>query len=169
MRMTYVVCLVLLACFLGDVFIPLDASSGWTIFAYFLSHGSWWHLTFNLIAVLTFGIAIERRLGAWPMLLIFTAGAWAGGVIHASQSAAPVIGASAGAYALITVFCLLVPQQRVWLLFIPMRALTMLIVAIAATLLSLQFGWAANIAHWAHLGGMIVGAIWVTCLSNKGE
>ena len=69
-------------------------------------HGSVGHLAINLAFIATLGWMVERAVGAWRFVAIWTAGVILGGALHAllnSGSLIPTIGASAGVAALIGV------------------------------------------------------------------
>ena len=83
-------------------------------------------------------------------------------------------GASAGAFGLVAAFAVLFPDQRlVMLLFfiIPlvMRARTLLWLSVALAVLGILLpyfgiGFMGNIAHAAHLGGILTGFLFAHCV-----
>jgi hypothetical protein len=72
-----------------------------------------------------------------------------------------VVGASAAAFGLAAAFSLLFPDRLLLLFFvIPVRAKYLLVIAGLLTLYGLMFP-AGNIAHAAHLGGILTGIVYV--------
>ena len=74
----------------------------------------------------------------------------------------PTVGASGAIYGILLAFGFLFPQLRIYLLFppIPMKARTAVIVFAAIELaLGIYNSQADTVAHFAHLGGMIVGLL----------
>jgi len=85
------------------------------------------------------------------------------------QIASPVIGASGGVFGLLLAYGMLFPKQRVMLLFppIPMDARTLVIGYGVLELLMGVTGLGGNIAHFAHLGGMLFG--WLMIRYWRGQ
>lgn len=71
---------------------------------------------------------------------------------------APTVGASGAIYGILLAFGMFYPNERIMLLFppIPMRA-KYFVVAYAAIELVSAFSTTSNVAHFAHLGGMLFG------------
>ena len=130
-------------------------------------HGNTAHLLFNMFGLYMFGSILEQIWGAWKFLLYYlicAAGAacvqmlawWTG-----LADPVPILGASGAVYGVFIGFALLFPNHRIMLLIppIPMKAKYM-IAALMLFDLTLSFtGAASGVAHFAHLGGAIVGGI----------
>ena len=145
-----------------DVFVHAP----WQLVSYSLLHGGLAHLFFNMFAVYIFGSELERVFGARRYLQLWVAGIVAGalaqigvGMFFGTQ--APVIGASAGVFALLLTYGVLFPTRRVVLLFppIPMPAALFVTLYGALELFLGVTGLQTGVAHFAHLGGMVGGAI----------
>ena len=144
----------------------------WQLLTYQLMHGGWLHLLLNCWAIYIFGREVEETLGQRSFLtLYFTSGVIGGlfqalaGVLLGGRFAAPVVGASAGAFGLVAAFATLYPERPLMLLLffiipVNMRAKFLLLFSALATLFGLVFP-TDNIAHAAHLGGMITGIVFV--------
>jgi membrane associated rhomboid family serine protease len=144
----------------------------WQLLTYQLMHGGWLHLLLNCWAIYVFGREVEETLGRKPFLtLYFTSGVIGGlfqalaGVLLGGAFAAPVVGASAGAFGLVAAFATLYPERPLMLLLffiIPlnMRAKFLLLFSALLTLFGLVFP-RDNIAHAAHLGGLLTGIVFV--------
>jgi membrane associated rhomboid family serine protease len=146
----------------------------WQLLTYQFMHGGWLHLLLNCWAIYVFGRAVEESLGWQSFLtLYFTSGVIGGlfqalaGVLLGGIFAAPVVGASAGAFGLVAAFATLYPERPLMLLLffiipVNMRAKFLLLFSALLTLFGLVFPM-DNIAHAAHLGGMITGIVFVRC------
>lgn len=155
--------------------------------SYMFLHGSWTHLFFNMFSLWMFGGLIERTLGAKRYLLYYMicgigAGlcqeVWQTGeyfieelynypmVNTGTQVMAmdqflnlwTTIGASGACYGVLLAFGMLYPNERIVLLIppIPMKA-KYFVVGYAAIELFSAYASNDNVAHFAHLGGMLFG------------
>src|ERR1035437_4901212 len=144
----------------------------WQLLTYQFMHGGWLHLLLNCWAIYIFGREVEETLGRNNFLtLYFTSGvigglfqALAGGLLG-GRFAAPVVGASAGAFGLVSAYAALYPERplmRLLFFIIPvnMRAKSLLLFSAILAVFGLIFPM-DNIAHAAHLGGMITGLVFV--------
>lgn len=138
----------------GDQFRPYQLVS------YALLHGNWLHLALNLLALLSFGFALERAWGPWRFLACYVLAAAFGGMAQSMMSDRPIMGASAALFGLFAAFVIHNPKARILTLFPwPLAAWKVLLAYVLLTGLALLFHWATNIAHLAHLGGMVVGIL----------
>lgn len=147
----------------------------WQPFTYMFLHEGFWHLFCNVFAVFMFGPAIERSWGAQKYLLYYmVAGVGAALVqelvwmLSLGQAPGVTIGASGAVFGLLLAFGWLFPEVKMFLLFLPIPISSRWFVALYA-LFELSagiYGAAAdNVAHFAHLGGMLFG--WLLILYWK--
>ena len=154
----------------------------WQLLTYQFMHGGWLHLLLNCWAIFVFGRAVEETLGRKSYLTLYLSCGVIGGltqtlagVLLGGPFAAPVVGASASAFGLIAAFAVFYPQRpltlllffiipvtlRAWLLLLLLGLLTVLgIVSPLLPLLGIAFP-PDNIAHAAHLGGLLTGIVFV--------
>jgi len=88
------------------------------------------------------------------------------GLLLGGPFAAPVVGASAGGFGIVSAFALLFPDTTFLLfLFIPMRARFFLIITALLAVWGIAFPdsgfMGPGVAHAAHLGGMVTGIIFI--------
>lgn len=149
----------------------------WTPLTYMFLHGSWSHLLFNMVGLLTIGTAIERQYGLKRFLLIYFLGGILGGLgwvlFSGLTSATPCVGASAGVLALVGAFVVKNPKLKLIVFIplpIPMPAWVLAIFIFATNAIEI-FVKQTNIAASAHLIGIVFGAILGLYLlkSNQGE
>ncbi len=150
----------------------------WQLLTYQFMHAGPLHLLFNCWAIYVFGRDVEEALRRKNYLaLYFSSGVIGGlvqvlaGLVWTNVFGGPVVGASAAAFGLASAFALLFPDRILLLFFIiPMRAKFLLLLAAGLALYGFLSGVAAaynlrpppdNIAHAAHLGGMLTGLLFV--------
>ncbi|MDX1380869.1 MAG: rhomboid family intramembrane serine protease [Xanthomonadales bacterium] len=138
----------------------------WQPVSYAFLHGSWSHLFFNMFALWMFGLPIERAWGTSRFASFYLAcvlGAaftqlvvqWFAGEMW------PTIGASGGVFGLLLAFGVTFPENRVLLIFFPVPIKAKWFVLIYGVL-ELVFGVTGampGVAHFAHLGGLVFGAL----------
>jgi membrane associated rhomboid family serine protease len=137
----------------------------WQLLTYGFQHGGMGHLFFNALALFQFGPPIEQAWGSRRFAAYFLLTIIGSGVIQLAvaamrpQDVGPVVGASGGLYAVLLAYAVLFPHQRMMLLIppIPMSARTLVIVFGALSLLFGLTGTVGGIAHFVHLGGLVVG------------
>ncbi len=144
----------------------------WQLLTYQFMHGGWLHLLLNCWAIYVFGREVEATLGRTSFLtLYFTSGVVGGlfqglaGVLLGGPFAAWVVGASAGAFGLVAAFATLYPERPLMLLLffiipVSMRAKFLLLFSAILAVLGILLP-TDNIAHAAHLGGMLTGIAFV--------
>lgn len=136
----------------------------WQPVTYALLHADLYHLGFNMFALWMFGRSIEYEWGTQRFAIYFLVCVLGGALGQfvlsvVTGSGAPMVGASGGVYGVLLAFGMTYPNQRIMLLFppIPMKAKFMVIVF---GLLELYLGISGRntgVAHFAHLGGMVLG------------
>jgi membrane associated rhomboid family serine protease len=142
----------------------------WQLLSYQFMHGGWLHLLLNCWAIYVFGREVEGVLG-WRrfLTLYFSSGVIGGlfqglaGVLLGGGFATCVVGASAGAFGLVAAFATMYPERPLMMLLffiipVSMRAKFLLLFSALLTVVGLVFPM-DNIAHAAHLGGMLTGIV----------
>jgi membrane associated rhomboid family serine protease len=137
------------------------------LFTHMLLHGGFWHLFLNLVALLSFGPQIERTIGSWRMALLFILGGLAAAfaeIYLTDDVAIPMLGASGAIFAVIAAYVMLWPTGWLFLFIVAMPGWVWVI---AVILLHVALGWiwpVEGIAWWAHMGGLVAGAILIVLL-----
>ena len=131
-------------------------------------HGGFSHLFFNMFAVLMFGPVLEREWGPWRYLIYYIiCGLGASFVQEIVWSLMGVdlsvtIGASGAVFGILLAFGWLFPDVPMYLFFIPIPIKARWMV-IGYAVIELFAGFSPlpgdNIAHFAHLGGMLFGLL----------
>lgn len=140
----------------------------WQLLTYSFLHGSVEHIAFNMLALWMFGGPVENALGARRYTFYYFAcvlgAAFAQLItVHFFQPEDfnPTLGASGGVFGLLLAFAILYPQAKVFLFFIPVPVPARIAV-VGYMILELVFGVTgtqASVAHFAHLGGALVGFV----------
>jgi membrane associated rhomboid family serine protease len=130
-------------------------------------HANLGHIFFNMFGLFIFGRVLESVLGGRKFfILYFASGIGAAGLqllIYSLQHApAIMIGASGAIFGVLAAFAMMFPNVELMIIFFPVPIKAKYLVPIYAVL-ELFFGIAGfksdNIAHFAHVGGAIVGFI----------
>lgn len=168
----------------------------WQLVTHMFMHGGFWHIFFNMYTLYIFGCVVERIIGSKKFLLFyFICGLGAAGLhlgveylqmqsfmeqaalgqAKAIQSIqmlkmTPTVGASGAIYGVLLAYAMLFPESRMTLLFPPvtLSAKWMVVVFAAIELVTGVSGMASGVAHFAHLGGMLIGWLLITFWRKKG-
>lgn len=133
----------------------------WQLITYMFLHGSLGHIFFNLFALWIFGTAIENTIGTKKFAQYYFLTGVGAGILHflITGSGAAVIGASGAVFGLLLAFGMMFPNREIFFLFIPVpiKAKYFVIMYGAFELMMGVSSLQTGIAHFAHLGGMVVG------------
>jgi len=124
------------------------------------------HIFFNMFALFMFGRALEQYWGArrfvfYYLVCVLTAGLTQLAVQGASGIQEETIGASGGVFGVLLAFAWYFPRQRLFIIPIPVPIPAWLLVT-AYGIIELFLGVTGRqegVAHFAHLGGMLGGAL----------
>jgi membrane associated rhomboid family serine protease len=138
----------------------------WQLITYAFLHGSLVHIFLNMFALFMFGRGLEmywggRRFLIYYFVCVLSAAVTQLLVEQASGGSEPVLGASGGVFGVLLAFAWYFPNQRLIVLPIPIPVPAWLFVTIYA-LIELFSGLTRTqqgVAHFAHLGGMLGGAL----------
>lgn len=138
----------------------------WQLVTYAFLHDSHtvFHILFNMLALVMFGPDIERVWGRSRFLTYYFTCVISAGLTQLlatwwSGAYTPTIGASGGIFGLLLAFGMIYPQRRILLIFppIPMPAWVFVTLYGVLELVLGVTGAAGDVAHFAHLGGMLGG------------
>ena len=124
---------------------------------------NFFHILFNMYALWMFGSVLERVWGPKRFLIFYLACGLGAGLAQMFVGA-PAIGASGAVMGLLAAFAYLFPNTQFFIIPFPFPIKAKYLVAIYAAIDlfgGLHPGAADNIAHFAHLGGMVMGFILV--------
>lgn len=135
-------------------------------FTYMFMHGGWWHLFFNLWSLMIFGCAVEQMLGTkrfWIYYLICGVGSALINQLTTLLGIMPpaqLVGASGAIYGVMAAAAYFFPNNKLFIIPIPFPIkLKYLVGFYTVTEMYLGVTSVDGIAHFAHLGGILVGIL----------
>jgi len=153
----------------------------WQIFTYMWLHGGFGHIGMNMFALWMFGSPLASYWGskrfirfylicgtgagamiaAYPYILYFL------GIGSAEALLIPTLGASGAIYGVLLAYSFTWPNRTLMLLFppIPFKAIWLIPLLFLMTVL---FSGKENISHIGHLGGAIVGYLYLKQMGYSG-
>ncbi len=135
----------------------------WTVVTYMFLHAGFAHLLFNMIGLFFFGPRLEVRLGSADFLkLYFLSGL--GGALFSLMFApyAAVVGASGAVFGILLGFALYYPRENIYIWgVLPVQARWLAAFLVAVSLYSGMSGSGSGVAHFAHLGGLAAGFLYL--------
>ena len=154
---------------IGGLFALWPLGSGlfrpWQLITYAFLHGNLLHLFVNMFALFMFGGALEMYWGGRRLVLFYLVCVLSAAVtqlaVQGLGGQEPTVGASGGIFGVLLAFAWYFPRQRVFIIPIPIPLPAWLFVTVYA-LLELFYGITGReqgVAHFAHLGGLLGGAL----------
>ena len=162
----------------------------WQVITHMFMHGGFWHIFFNMYTLFIFGVVVERIIGSKKFALFyFVCGLGAAALQIGTQyiemqafisagaadsiaapKATPTVGASGAIYGVLIGYAMLFPDSKMTLLFPPitLSAKWMVIIFAAIELFTGVIGWVDGVAHFAHLGGMLIGWLMIRWWRRRG-
>src|SRR3972149_2829216 len=137
----------------------------WQLFSYMFLHGDPWHILINMFFLWMFGCEGERTLGTREFVKFYSICGIGAGIFHLLinfDSSIVVIGASGAIYGVMAAFAILFPERVITLLLflilpVQIKAKYLVMIFAGISLLLGTVGSNDGVAHFAHLGGMVVG------------
>lgn len=135
----------------------------WGAVTYMFVHGDLWHLLINMLVLFFFGPPLEERWGSKGFLRYYLLCGLGGAALSFIFSfGAAVVGASAAIYGLMLAFAWYWPDSPiyVWGIF-PVKAKYLVGFFFVLTFVSAFGGTGGGVAHFAHLGGLLTGLVYL--------
>ncbi len=151
----------------------------WQLATYLFLHSGIFHILFNMLTLWMFGVELERMWGTPFFTRYYFVTGIGAGVVTVAASFLPfpataamfdamTMGASGAIYGLLLAYGLYFPNRPIYLYFlfqVPAKYFVMIIGAIA--LFSSLNESGGNLAHVAHLGGLVVGYVYLKAKSPR--
>ncbi len=147
----------------------------WTFFTYMFVHQGFLHLALNMYSLWLFGPRVEHAWSAHSFTRYYVLCGLAGWLAHIMfVRTGTLIGASAAVYGVMLAYAMRWPDDELYLFgVVPMRVkwlVTLLVgLDIAAALWESATGAASSTAHFAHLGGLAFGFMYLRTSSGSFE
>ncbi len=140
----------------------------WQLVTYMFLHGGPFHLLFNMLILWMFGSEMERTWGSETFIrfYLFTGvGAGVLSLVTAPGSYSITIGASGALFGILLAYAMTYPNRMVYVYFLfPVKVKYLVIfLGVMNFFAALQYT-ATGIAHFAHLGGLLFGYIYIRFL-----
>jgi rhomboid family protein len=139
----------------------------WQVFTYQFLHGGFFHIFFNMFVLWMFGSEVEVTLGSKRFLRFYLLCGTGAGIItviiyNVLGYSTLVIGASGATLGVLVAFAVMAPNRIVYLYFLfPIKVKYMVMIFIGITLLSAYSGSRDGVAHFTHLGGALIGFLYM--------
>ncbi len=162
---------------LGLSFVTSPIFRVWQPLTYMFMHASFGHLFFNMFALWMFGSTLEQYWGSKRYLIYYLVTGVGAGVIQelvwwlTGQYMGLTVGASGAVFGLLLAFGWLFPQQRMFIFPIPIPIPARIFVLGYAAIeffAGIRSNTGDNVAHFAHLGGMLFGILLILYWKQKG-
>jgi membrane associated rhomboid family serine protease len=145
----------------------------WQLVTYMFLHGGIGHLFFNMLALWMFGMELENLWGSRTFFLFYMVcgiGAGLANLLFAPLlgQTAPTVGASGAIFGVLIAFGMLFPDRPIYIWFLlPIRAKFFVMIYIGIELFYGITGTTDGVAHVAHLGGALVGYIFLMVMAGR--
>ncbi len=137
----------------------------WQYVTYMFLHGNFPHIFFNMFVLWMFGMELEQMWGSKRFLAYYLICGIGAGIAQSLISLMPemsgvAVGASGAIMGVMIAYGMIFPDRIIFLFFIPMRArFAVLLLAGFDLVMGLVSPVGDTTAHFAHLGGALVGLI----------
>jgi len=148
----------------------------WQPFTYIFLHGGILHILFNLLYLAMFGAVLEHTWGAQKFFTYYMICGVGAGLVevgvkwllfrtgHGSPESLiiPTIGASGAIYGVLLAVAVIMPHRQVYLFPLPVTvSMRILVIVLGAIEFFGTLDASDGVSHICHLGGMLVGYIYI--------
>jgi membrane associated rhomboid family serine protease len=134
----------------------------WQLITYQFLHGDFMHIFFNMFMLWMFGMEIENIMGSRKFLIFYLLAGIGGGLLQMliGSGSGVIIGASGAVYGIMVAFAMYFPDRMIYIYFLfPVKAKYLIGFMMVFEFLSVGDG--SIVAHLAHLGGALIGLLFV--------
>ena len=137
----------------------------WQPLTYIFLHSGFFHILINMLVLWMFGRELEYRWGKNKFLLYYLFTGVGSGILtilYNPYSIIPIVGASGAIYGILIAYTLIYPNRTVYIYGIfPMQIKFMMILLGLTALFASLTQTNSSISHITHLGGILVGFIFL--------
>jgi membrane associated rhomboid family serine protease len=134
----------------------------WQLVSYMFLHADFWHIFFNMFILWMFGSELEREWGTKEFIKYYFITGIGAGVFNLLLSSAATIGASGAVYGIMLAYALRYPDRMVYIYFLfPVKVKYMMAFLVLISFFSTFGSSGDGIAHAAHLGGIVIGFVYL--------
>jgi membrane associated rhomboid family serine protease len=154
----------------------LPVPEQFTVISYMFLHGGILHLIGNMLFLWVFGDNVEDAMGHLRFLMFYMMCGIFAALAHAAAqpaSGVPLVGASGAVAGIVAAYLMLHPKVKIWVLVlfrIPLRvnAAWALGFWVALQFFNVIAAGQDNVAWWAHVGGLVAGAVLILFMRRPG-
>jgi hypothetical protein len=128
----------------------------WTLLTYMFVHANFDHIFWNMLALFFFGMELEKRVGGTKFLQIYFLSGIVAALAQMIIAGGSLVGASGAIYGVMGCLAIIAPEIRVLIFFVIPLSIRAAVV-LFALMDFLMMGASDNIAHMAHIAGLLVG------------
>lgn len=134
----------------------------WGVGTYMFLHADFWHVFLNMLVLFFFGPPLEDRWGSREFITFYAICGLGGAVFSFFFAGHTIVGASAAVYGIMLAFAMNWPDAPIyiWGIF-PVKAKWLVAALFLVSLLSALGPSGDGIAHFAHLGGLVAGFLYL--------
>ena len=134
----------------------------WTPLTYMFLHADFWHVFWNMVMLFFFGPPLESKWGSKEFIRYYLVCGLGGVALSFLFVSFSIIGASAAVYGIMLAFAMAWPNAPiyVWGIF-PVPAKWLVGAFFLISFFSAFGGAGGGVAHFAHLGGLVAGLIYL--------
>ena len=141
----------------------------WTLVTYAFLHGGFAHIFLNMLMLFFFGPRLEERLGSRTFIQFYLICAVGGAALSfAFSPGAAVVGASGAIFGVVVGFARYWPRDDIYLWgILPIQARMLALLMVLSSLFAGVGGAQDGIAHFAHLGGLATGYLFLRAWEKR--
>ncbi|MDY6277141.1 MAG: rhomboid family intramembrane serine protease [Bacteroidales bacterium] len=153
----------------------------WQPLTHMFMHGSFFHIFFNMYSLFLFGQVLERSIGSRKFVVFYFLCGFGAMLLHLltvyltgdvyTQTVVPMLGASGAIYGLFIGYGMMYPDSVLTLIFPPisLKAKWMMGIFVVIELLIGILDTSDGVAHFAHLGGALIGFLLMLYWKKSGK
>jgi membrane associated rhomboid family serine protease len=134
----------------------------WGVGTYMFLHYDFWHLFLNMLVLFFFGPPLEDRWGSREFLKFYAICGLGGAALSFLFAGYSIVGASAAVYGIMLAFAMNWPDSPIYVFGIfPVKAKWLVAFLFLASVFSAFGSTGGGVAHFAHLGGLAAGFLYL--------
>ncbi len=142
----------------------------WTLVTYMFLHGGFMHILFNMLMLFFFGPRLEERLGSRTFIWFYLTCGVGGAILSFATPFSMVVGASGAIFGVVVGFARYWPREEIYIWgVLPVQARVLAIFMVVSSLVAGFAGTQDGIAHFAHLGGLVAGWIYLRAWERRRQ
>ncbi|MDH4088869.1 MAG: rhomboid family intramembrane serine protease [Cyclobacteriaceae bacterium] len=155
--------------------VKTDCFKPYQLFTYMFVHGSFMHIFFNMLMLAFMGPMLEEYWGTKRFTIFYVVTGIGAGVFNilvnmffGAGSFGIMMGASGAVYGVLMGIGMVFPDMEIQLLIPPIPIKAKYLVLVLGGL-NFMLDSSGNVAHFAHLGGVVFAFILITIWKNQGR